>query len=99
MDPQTLAMFAAAGVALEPVLETQIAKVPQQYRVYVPIAIAAAASGAHAYATSGSWQVAAANAIALAAGSIAKHDAAPAASAPVPTSASTVPPIGGDNHG
>ncbi len=99
MDPTQLGAFAALGAALEPAMETQIAKVPPQYRWMVPVAVAGTAAAAHAYATGTPWQSALWNGVAAAAGSMVKHDAAPAsapASAPLPApvqAAATAAPL------
>jgi hypothetical protein len=84
MDPQTMAAFAALGAAMEPTIETQIGRVPQQYRAYVPIVIAGVVAAGHAYASGTPWQAAIWNGVAAASGAMIKHDAAPATPPAVP---------------
>lgn len=95
MDSQILAVFAALGAALEPAIETQIGKVPQQYRWLMPVILGAVGASFQAFMAGTPWQNAVANGIAFAAAAMVKHDYAPAGNglpaATPPQLASTAP--------
>jgi hypothetical protein len=78
MDSQILAVFAALGAALEPAIETQIGKVPQNLRWLVPVIMGAVAAAFQSFVAGTPWQNAVANGVAFVAAAMVKHDYAPA---------------------